>query len=736
MADPYATIGAAPDPYSDVGAPASPGLATRPQGVTVTDARPATPDELQRGPLPDAGRVAQLAGQGLAGDVQGAGDQIAGMTPSGQAANMLGSVGKASDNIAALLKLAFAPDGSGPPKDFPTREQFENPGLLGFGGTSPLPRIPQIGDAPRNATERLITTGASMAPAALGLNPGGGIIPQIIRRAATVAAPTIGAFGATEGGRALGANDAEQTALGTLGGVSGGIASQMARVGGPQPTIPGLAPEAPAVPLPHVIRALKYVAAKTGTPDPTMMAAADNGKPTTLFQRSGQPGTDAMLTLTAKPGTTATALKGYAGSTLEPDPDARGVLGDFGNRAQDDFSRITGVSPQASSGNMTDLSEGLRGTPGGVRDAYDTALFDGGVPRPATMTPHLSAILQEPEVAKALNTSKRLIGTTSTVGGLQIDPATGAQAIDPLTKQPIIEQQPTAQTLDLTKKTLQKTIARNPDGSIVMSGDKGVGNDILQSHLQNLTTALAGDDAAGVPAAIPGYRDALNLGGDVLSMEHAFARGQSTIFDRFTPQGAHDTEFNALSPGDQEAWRGGAANAINAKAVNGNLGTKTFSNDAVSGKLNTLFGPDKTTQLLQAMGQEKAIKDSLTRAQARNNSTTGTIAEGSKDMDSTGLGPMGAAAVHGATMVGLVAFLGPGAAMGYGVNLVRQAIPRMVSNAFAMPPASRDLAGHLLMSPTMTNEDIQGLLGQAQAAKPRLVFRPPGLLGLPPTATP
>lgn len=692
---------------------------------------------LSGAPKLDAGRVAGLTGQSLLNNVQSTGDQIAAMSPFGSAMHMLDSVGQSSQNIAALLQLATAPAGAGPPKSFPTREQFENPGIFDFSGTSPLPRIPQIAAPPANAGERLISTGASMLPAlVMGPQGAAGLFGQIAQRATGVGAATLGSFGAGEAGRALGANDTEQSALGLAGAIAGGGASRIGIAKGPTPFIPGTPPEAAPVPLPHVIRALKYVAGKTGTPDPVMLEANANGKPTTLFQRSGQPGTDAMLTLTAKPGKSAAALKEYAGSPVEPDPDHRGVLGDFNNRAQDDFTRITGVSPRAASGNMTDLSEELRGSPGGVRDAYHAALFDGDTPRPATMTPHLAAILQEPEVAKAVKTAQRLIGTTSTTGGLKVDPATGAQAIDPTTQQPIIEQQPTAQTLDLAKKTLQKTIARHPDGSIIMSGDKGVGNDVLQNHLHHLTAALAGDEAAGIDPAVPGYRSALNLGGDVLSMEHAFKRGQSTIFDRFTPRAEHDAEFEKLSPGDQEAWRGGVANAIRTKAVNGNLGTKSFSLDEVGAKMNTIFGPEKTSKLLQAMSQEKAIKDSLTRAQARNNSTTGTIAEGSKDMDAAGLGPLGTGVVHGATMGALTAVLGPGAGVGYGVNVLRTAVPKMVAKAFEMPEGARDVAGRLLMSPTMTPEGIQALLSKAQAAKPRLTLRPPRLPMRGPIAAP
>jgi hypothetical protein len=713
--DPYAGIASA-DPYAGIAAAALPPVSGSPVAADYNAGVAGAPT---------IARTAGLTGQALADDVQGMGDQVMNMNPAGAMDHAFQFLGNSVTPIAALVQNAFGPaaDVTANAPRLPTREDVEAPAATGVSGPSSLiRRIPQIAAPPANATERGIYTAASMAPSAL--TPGGAI-----PRLALAVLPGIGSFGASEATRALGGNDTEQQMAGGAGAIAGGYASTGERQQGTPPQIGDIS--ADSLPKPaHVIRALQYVASKTGTPDPTIMDAAAAGKPTTLFQRAGDPGRKAMLTLTAKPGQTAGLLNDYAGDPNDPSPENQGILGGFRQRAQDDFSRITGVSPEAVSGDMEALEEQKRSGDDGTRALYAQSVGTQDQPRPVLMTQPLASVMQEPPVADAVKLATKIVGKNATVGGLAIDPDTGAQVIDPNTKQPVTEQQPTAYTMDLAKKILAKSIARNPDGTIIDSGKQGVGNLEIQHHLSNLNDALQGNDAAGIPSAIPGYSAAVASGGDILQMQQAFKRGQQTIFDE-TPQGKYGTEFGGLSPANQDAWRAGMANAVRQRAVSPNfpLTPKAFSSPLVQGKLATAFGHEQAGQITDAMSQEKAIKDSLTGGNAsRRQSITGTVAEGSKDMDISGMGPLGTAAVHGATMAGLGAVLGPGAAAGYGVNLLRGAIPRMVSNSFAMPEPARDLAGRILTSPTLSGDDIPGLLKQAKAAKPRLVFRGPGIL--------
>lgn len=570
-----------------------------------------------------------------------------------------------------------------------------------------------LAQQPRNIAERVANTVGQVLPGvAFGPEDGASVASQLATRVGrNVIAPAAGSLTGRYGAQAAGATPAQQDTAANVGAMVGGVGANL-RVS--RPAIPSAISEAANGPIPKigdVRRAVQYVARNTQNENPTMIVARQQGTPVPLYATAGPEGIKAMKVLTAKPGTTAAALQDVAG--VPNNPDKAGLIQGFPTRAQAVIHTATGISPAAARGDMESLSEDMRSGSDGTRSLYNQSIGTQDAPITATMTQPLASVLQEPKVADAVALAQKIVGKNATAAGIKIDPDTGAQVLDENTKEPIIEQQPTAYTLDLGKKILGKSVARDPSGAVITSGKQGVGNLEIQHHMGTFTDALAGNESNGIEPAIPGYRDALNSAGDVLSMEGAFKRGQQTFLSPFTPHADFAAEFNGLAPSDQEAFKAGAVNAIHEGLDKGTLGTRAFTKPIQQAKMTTAFGPDATESILNGMGQEYTLKDALTQGQAANGSQTGTISQGAAAMDAP-QGFMQRMLAHVPPMIGSTLVAGPHGAAGYVVGQLGKTAAGW--QPFAMSQPARDLAGQLMLSPSMTGSDVQGLLGQMKSS--------------------
>lgn len=458
------------------------------------------------------------------------------------------------------------------------------------------------------------------------------------------------------------------TGLSAVAPARGGTAA-LAR---PPPLLGGLEATIP----PEALNpALRYVAPRVANPDPVVGASST---PLPLFLQGGDPAISAVRTLARRPGSTAGALQEVVGDPLNPDPALQGLRGGSADRLQASVQEATGVSPAAARGDMEALTEELRA--GQVRPAYTAALSG-----PVNRTEQLAAVLEEPEVQKALAYAERKIGKAAR------DPATG---------------EPTAEALDLTKKYLGKMVARDQlTGQAIKTGEVGIGNDFVEGHLRTLTDALAGSEKNAVPAAIPGYRAALNEAGDVLEMERAHAMGRDHIFNTKTPAADFAAQVSGMSAADLAAARGGAANQIFNLAQRGGLSPKTLATPIVRGKLEALFGKDATARMLKAAGQEKAIVDGLRAASPKGQTTTATDTAEMAAMDTHPI------AAHAGEWALNSLLAGPHVATTkLALNVGAPMVRGLFSRLGAPSQAVRDAAGQILLSPDITPAEVLAYL--------------------------
>ena len=714
--DPYAGVGTVltPDQYSALTPPAQEAYkASLPKGGLVgTDNKPYFRD--QSGNVtegfapPTLGSVGAQGGQGVLEGIQGLGDTLMNAAPGVMADKFLNMIADSTDRIAQGIN----------------GQKMSPPASIGaaFFGPAPdiqAPRIPAIAGDPRNLPEKIARVGGNFAPGIFaGPEAEAGMIPQILQRGMNVALPALGSAAGSAGVKALGGGQDMQDAGSMIGGAAFGLGGNLRLR--PSNASANLPLDAGAASPVAINRAASYLAPRLNTPNRTMIAAHDAGIPTILAQRAGA--TNILRSLARQPGATNQALMDYAGSGTTPDPALRGQIGDFPNRAQTHFHDVTGVSPAAAGGDMEALTEDLRAKDDGVRAAYDAALYNPGkTPKAVTMTPELATVLQESEVQKALAFAKRRVGSGATIAGIAVDPATGAQMIDPHTKAPVIEHQPTAETLDLTKKYLGQLVKRDQSGQPITSGDAGVGNDFLDQHRAALTDALAGTDT--IKPAIGGYREALDKAGDVLSMGHAFNFGRDNVFNSRMSGPVWDKYVANLSDADKAAHQAGVANAVNLIAEKGQISPKSFTPSIVQGKLASTYGPDAAATIAKRMGMEgenlATLRDAIPRGQT---STATDMAERSAQDGGPGI----------FTHLVTAAALAPISREMAGGYLLSQAVPRIKGavlsarqKAFGMPVEARDIAGQLLLHPSITPEQIQAY---AASQRPRLGLNTGGLI--------
>lgn len=183
--------------------------------------------------------------------------------------------------------------------------------------------------------------------------------------------------------------------------------------------------------------------------------------------------------------------------------------------------------------------------------------------------------------------------------------------------EPVQMAQPTAETWDLVKKALGRSVERNPITGAPMPDSISPGNHAVNTELKALTQALRDH--------IPGYGEALDTAGDYLSVKGAYDRGQGTLFSPSRDPRDFDAYFQNLSPAEQHATRASLANDIYSAVNNGRLRPGAFSPPAVQQKLATAFGQDKAQAIVDRMATEAKMSAAAARMTPNLNSVTGDV---------------------------------------------------------------------------------------------------------------
>lgn len=553
----------------------------------------------------------------------------------------------------------------------------------GIFGSTPTEQQAAAGlyHAPANIAER----GAFTAGAALPFLPAG---PAAVTRSA------LGGFGASEGARALGLGPEAQTLAGLAGGVAAGVPLRGAT---PQAELP---PET----APISSRAATYLSGRLSTPDPEMIAAAQAGKPVTTAEMLGPQGRLALKATATRPGAT--------GARLNTEMSNRGD--NLPNDIANEYIQASGVQPDQARATIEDQIEANKANI--IRPGYKSVLD-----QPVMRTKELQSVLEEPEVAPLVSAAKRLVGNqNATEAAIKIDPDTGNAVLDPHTQQPVMEAQPSAQVLDLTKKLLGMKIARDPfTREPVNSGDAAVTNVMVQNHLRNLTDALAGNDEKNIAPAIPGYRQLLDQTGDNLSLSDAFRKGTALFNDQVKAQD-YGAQHAAGSPAEQQSFRLGQANAIFDRQQKGQLSPTLFEKPIVQAKLRAVLGDDATNDLLTGVGHLKAMNANGGWMKALTGSPTTPLSKEIEAQDTAHpirriAGEMTADALTGAAMghgdIAHRAALGAAFAGGRQALKGTQYVGKMVSET-QMPQDVRDEVGRILMS-NLSPDQLKTLISRA-----------------------
>lgn len=271
---------------------------------------------------------------------------------------------------------------------------------------------------------------------------------------------------------------------------------------------------------------------------------------------------------------------------------------------------------------------------------------------------------------------------------------------------------PTAQTWDLVKKAVSGQVERHTITGAPLPDSASPGNYGVRTAAQDLTKELR--------SAIPGYGDALDKGGDYLSLQKAFSDGQAHIGQTATTSRAVTKYVAGLSPAEKQAYAGGVANKLYELADNGRLKPSTYQTPAFQTKLAAAVGSEAAAKIIAGARQEGAISSSLTRMLPQTNSPTAMYKQEMEAQDSTP-----AWIKHGAEFVVNSAVAGPhvaGVKLGMGMA---GKIPQLLAKPFQMSDEARNAAGQLLMSPTVTPEEMAAYAAAHKASKINVRFRPP-----------
>jgi hypothetical protein len=138
---------------------------------------------------------------------------------------------------------------------------------------------------------------------------------------------------------------------------------------------------------------------------------------------------------------------------------------------------------------------------------------------------------------------------------------------------------------------------------VIRTGEIGIKNGDLDTARRDLTQALAGDPAHGVPGAVPGLRAALDKSGDKLSMQDAFDRAQNMFLKPGVSAKDFGAAYTSLSEPEQKAWLSGMAAKLNDQMQAGRLTPRMLTAPHIAGKLSAVMGDQAANDFLTHVGQ-------------------------------------------------------------------------------------------------------------------------------------
>lgn len=283
-----------------------------------------------------------------------------------------------------------------------------------------------------------------------------------------------------------------------------------------------------------------------------------------------------------------------------------------GDRILQAFDNHLGVSPDAARGDIDAI------VAKGQADAAPH--FDAVRAQPGPVwNRDLARIANRPVVKKALaGAAEDLLNADRDpkLAGLAIDRDTGALQLDPNTKQPVPELQPTAEAWDLARRRLNSMVERDGVGRIIPDSQSPGNHNINQAN-RDLVSVLAGDES-GNGAMVPSLRKALDVSGDYLSSSGTFkaAKGKLTGNMPVADFAKMHATFN--TPAKQAAAQAAYANDLMEAFDNNRLKPGQFDKPGVEKKMQIAFG-DKAQGFLDAMDQaqhERQIYGGITGGSA------------------------------------------------------------------------------------------------------------------------
>lgn len=349
----------------------------------------------------------------------------------------------------------------------------------------------------------------------------------------------------------------------------------------------------------------------------------DNAQPVATTAEALGPRGASLVKTAAQGGPEATAPLNEA-LAARGDPNA--VIGRVGS----DVQAATGIDPATAQMTVADQIAAARAGP--AKAAYDAALPGNGV-----WTPELKALAQEPEVAKAMNDARRLLGSDAMVPNPQAateEPfppnmsaaelkarmkSAGALPGGEVTTNDLMtylksggpsvynvapaqpEQIPTDQMWDLAKQQLDKQVTHDALGNVEPSSEN------------TLRLKWARDLRGATNDAIPGLADARAISGEYLSNQQAYKNGLALHSGGSNAEtsAAFDQRFPDLTPAEQTATQNGYMAGAYSKMERG----QTFNPQSLATPFHqavqqTMFGTDRAGQVQAALAREASLAQS------------------------------------------------------------------------------------------------------------------------------
>lgn len=308
--------------------------------------------------------------------------------------------------------------------------------------------------------------------------------------------------------------------------------------------------------------------------------ASASSKPITTAEVLGRPGVTMAGSVARRAGATGDAAEAQIGERAM----------NTGNRILEDYASATGVHPSAAQGDIDGLVKAGREKAGPL---FGQAF--AGTPGPL-IDNDLKALAQRPVVKNAISDVANDMlnaGKDPTAAGLvkRVEQVPGGGTRD------VWDQvsAPTAETWDAVRQAIGRQVERDPFTKKPIPNSQSRGNGSVSVASRDLTTALKDK--------IPGLDNALSHSADYLQAGQAFSDGQKMILNSQVTADQFAKRMADMTPAEQEAFSGGAGNALYNGVQKGTLRPRLLSAPVVQSKLSQIMG-DKAPDFLDKLSTE------------------------------------------------------------------------------------------------------------------------------------